>query len=154
VTQNGWVPFRVLVVEDFLPFAVCCARLWKEVPTWMSSAKWGDGLEAVQESGELRPDLILLDIGLPTLNGIEAARQIRKRSPESKIVFVSQESDPEIVQGALGLGAWGYVAKATAASDLLAAIESVRDGRQFVSDCLVSISMTQASEPPTAIKKP
>jgi len=61
-----------------------------------------DGLEAVQKAKELQPDLILLDIGLPSLNGIEVARQIRKLSPESKILFVSQEFSAELVQGAFG----------------------------------------------------
>jgi DNA-binding NarL/FixJ family response regulator len=65
-----------------------------------------DGWEAVQKAEELKPDLILLDIGLPTLNGIEAARQIRKLAPESRIVFLTQESSPDVVQEALSLGAW------------------------------------------------
>ena len=96
-----------------------------------------DGQEAVQKAEELKPDLILLDIGLPTLNGIEAARQIGKVAPESKIIFVTQESSPEAVQAALSLGAWGYVPKARAARDLLAAIEAVLEGRQFVSGGLI-----------------
>ena len=95
--------------------------------------KVSDGLEAVHNAEELKPDLILLDIGLPTLNGIEAARQIRELAPESKIIFVSQESSPDLVQEALNLGAWGYVAKTRVASDLLAAIEAVLKGRRVVS---------------------
>src|SRR5208282_5872656 len=73
-----------------------------------------DGPEAVQKAAELKPDLILLDIGLPTLNGIEAARQIRKLVPECKIIFLSQESSSEIMQETLSLGASGYVVKARA----------------------------------------
>lgn len=92
-----------------------------------------DGLEAVQKAEELRPDLILLDIGLPTLNGIEVARRIRKLSPESKIIFVSQESSADVVQAALALGAQGYVVKAQAATDLVAAVEAVLAGKTFVS---------------------
>lgn len=91
-----------------------------------------DGLEAVQKAVELRPDLILLDIGLPGLNGIEAARQIRKLVPESKIIFLTQESSPDVVQEAFKLGAWGYVVKASAASDLLAAVEAVISGKPFL----------------------
>jgi DNA-binding NarL/FixJ family response regulator len=68
-----------------------------------------DGLEAVQKAEELQPDLIVLDIGLPTLDGIEAARRIRKFSPESKIVFLSQESSADVVQEAFSLGTLGYV---------------------------------------------
>ena len=78
-----------------------------------------DGLEAVQKAEELQPDIIVLDIGLPSLNGIEVARQIRKLSPKSKILFVSQESSAEMVQGALGTGAQGYVVKSDARRELL-----------------------------------
>lgn len=92
-----------------------------------------DGLEAVQKAEELQPDLVVLDIGLPSLNGIEAARRIRKLSPESKILFVSQESSGDVVQEALALGALGYVVKTHAGSELLAAVEAVCQGRPFVS---------------------
>jgi DNA-binding NarL/FixJ family response regulator len=91
-----------------------------------------DGLEAVQKAVELKPDLILMDIGLPTLSGIEAARRIRKLVPECKIIFVSQESSAEVVQEALQLGASGYVVKAKAGSELLTAVETVISGKQFV----------------------
>ena len=94
-------------------------------------AEVADGLEAVQKAAELKPDLILLDIGLPTINGIEAARQIRKVSPESKIVFVSQESSPDVVDEARSTGACGYVVKAKAASQLLAVGEAVISGTRF-----------------------
>jgi len=88
-----------------------------------------DGFEAVQKAEELKPDLIVLDIGLPTLNGFEAARRIRKLAPESKILFLSQESSADVAQEALRLGALGYVVKARAGSELLAAVEEVREGR-------------------------
>ena len=91
-----------------------------------------DGLEAVQKAEELQPDLILLDIGLPSLNGIEVARQIRKLSPKSKILFVSQESSADVVQGALGTGAQGYVVKSDAGSELLEGVNAVLRGEQFV----------------------
>jgi DNA-binding NarL/FixJ family response regulator len=91
-----------------------------------------DGLEAVRKAVALKPDLVLLDIGLPTLNGIEAARQMRKLAPESKIIFVTQESSDDVVEEALSLGAWGYVVKSRAAIDLLAAVEAVILDQQFV----------------------
>jgi DNA-binding NarL/FixJ family response regulator len=105
-----------------------------------------DGLEAVQQAQELQPDLILLDIGLPTLNGIEAARRIRKLSPKSKILFVSQESSADVVQEALRLGASGYVIKVHAGSELLAAVEAVLEGRQFVSSGLSGYHFTATSD--------
>jgi DNA-binding NarL/FixJ family response regulator len=90
-------------------------------------------LVAVQKAEELNPDLILLDIGLPGLNGIEAGRQIRKLVPNAKIIFLTQESSDDVVQEALGLGAQGYVVKTRAGSDLLPAVEAVLEGKVYVS---------------------
>ncbi len=95
-----------------------------------------NGLDAVQMAEELRPALIVLDIGLPSLNGMEVARRIRKLSPQSTILFLSQESSADVVQEALSLGALGFVIKARAASDLLIAVEAVLHNRQFVSSNL------------------
>ena len=105
-----------------------------------------DGLEAVQKAEELQPDLILLDIGLPSLNGIEVARQIRKFSPKSKILFVSQESSAEMVQGALGTGAQGYVLKGDAGRELLEGVNAVLRGEQFVSGRFAGHDFTGASD--------
>ena len=95
-----------------------------------------DGPEAVLKAEELKPDLIVLDIGLPKLNGIEAARRIRQLSPSSKIVVLSQNNDLDVVRAAFGTGAQGYVYKADVRSDLLPAIEAVLRGKQFVSSSL------------------
>jgi len=101
---------------------------------------------AVHKAEELQPDLVVLDIGLPTLNGIEAARRIRKLSPESKILLISQESAADVVQEALALGALGYVVKAHAGSELLAALAAVLEGRQFVSRGLSGHSFAHATD--------
>ena len=94
-----------------------------------------DGLEAVQKAKALKPDLVLLDIGLPKLNGIEVARQIQSRAPRSKILFLSQESSPDVVREALKLGV-GFVVKTDAARELLSAVNAVTVGRQFLSSRL------------------
>jgi DNA-binding NarL/FixJ family response regulator len=126
-------PFvRVLVVEDFEPFRRFIHTTLQETELQVVGEAW-DGLEAVRKAEELQPALTLLDIGLPSLNGIEAARRIRKLAPESKILFLSLESSPDVVEEALSVGAMGYVVKAHAASELLAAVEAVCRGRQFVS---------------------
>ncbi len=91
-----------------------------------------DGLTAVLKAVELKPDLILLDIGLPTIDGIEAARRIGKLVPESKIIFFTDESSADVIQEALSLGAWGYVVKRRAGSELRAAVEAVISGKRFV----------------------
>jgi DNA-binding NarL/FixJ family response regulator len=130
---TGGPLMRVLVVEDFVPFRkLICSTLEKR-PGLEVICEASDGLEAVQKAQELRPDLILLDIGLPILSGIEAARQIRKLVPEAKIIFVSQESSADVVQEALSLGGSGYVVKTRAGSDLLAAVDAVQLEKHFVS---------------------
>jgi DNA-binding NarL/FixJ family response regulator len=131
-------PIRVLVVDDYEPVRrFVCSTLGKR-PAFQIVGEASDGVAAVRQAEELKPDLVLLDIGLPRLNGLQAAREIRKLSPDSKIIFVSQESSPDVVQEALSLGALGYVAKARAGSDLLAAVEAVLEGRRFVSNGLTT----------------
>ena len=133
---------RVLLVEDFEPFRRFVASTFQSKPELQIICEVSYGLEAVQKAQELQPDLVVLDIGLPTLNGIEAARRIRKLSPNSKILFLSQESSVDGVQEALSLGAHGYVVKARAANDLIAAVESVLQGNQFVTGGLLGHSLT------------
>jgi DNA-binding NarL/FixJ family response regulator len=125
--------YRVLVVDDYEPWRRFATRTLQKKQGLQVVSEASDGLEAVQKAAELQPDLILLDIGLPRLNGIEAARRIRKVSPDSKILFLSQESSSDLVQEALNMGALGYVVKTRAARELLAAVEAVCRGLQFVS---------------------
>jgi CheY-like chemotaxis protein len=123
---------RVLVVEDSEVFRkFICSTLGKR-PELQIVGEISDGLEAVRKGEELQPDLVLLDIGLPTLGGIEAARRIRELSPESLILFVSQNTSVHVVQGALAEGAKGYVVKTDARRELLTAVDAVLRGEQFV----------------------
>jgi DNA-binding NarL/FixJ family response regulator len=124
---------RVLVVEDFAAFRQFTCEALASIRDVEIVGEVSDGLEAIQKAVELRPDLILLDIGLPTLNGIEVARQVRKLVPESKIIFLSQESSADIVQEALNLGAVGYIVKARTNRELLPAVGAVLAGKTFVS---------------------
>jgi DNA-binding NarL/FixJ family response regulator len=141
---------RVLVVEDFAPFRQFIRSTLAQRPGLQVVCEVSDGLEAVQKAEELKPELILLDLGLPTLNGFEAARHIRKLAPESKIIFVTQEFSLDVVQAGLNLGARGYVVKTRAANDLLPAVEAVLEGRHFVSDELSGHNFTDASTRPPA----
>jgi len=104
-------------------------------PEWQVIAEAADGPEAIQKAEELKPDLIVLDIGLPTLNGIEAARQIRQLSPSSKVLFLSQNNDLDVVRAALGT-AQGYVYKTDFRRDFLPAIQAVLRGQQFLSSSI------------------
>jgi DNA-binding NarL/FixJ family response regulator len=119
--------------------------LFQARPQWQVIAEAADGPEAVQKAEELKPDLIVLDIGLPKLNGIEAARRIRRVSPSTKIVFLSQNNDPDVVRVALSTGALGYVQKTDVRSDLLPTIEAVLQGRQFVSSSIKGYRFTNSS---------
>jgi len=124
---------RVLVVDDFEPFRqFTCSKLQKN-PDLQVVGEASNGLEAVQKSSEILPDLIVLDVGLPLLNGIEAARQIRRVSPKTKILFLSQESSIDVVQEALNLG-HGYIVKAYAGKELLTAVAEVRQGYRFLGE--------------------
>jgi DNA-binding NarL/FixJ family response regulator len=112
-----------------------------------------DGLEAVQIALELTPDLVLLDIGLPYLNGIEVAHRLCKTVPDAKVIFLSQETDEEVVRAALSNGAKGYVVKIDAESELLPAMEAVLRGETFVSS-RVSDSPLARQQKPTLFSPP
>ena len=145
LSENTLSSISILVVDDYKDWRNQVRLLLQERPEWQIICEASDGLEAVQKAEELKPDLILLDIGLPKLNGIEAARQIRKVSQESKILFLSADNSPDAVQAALGTGASGFVHKARAPSELLPAIDTVLRGEQFVSN---------TSKPTTSAKPP
>jgi DNA-binding NarL/FixJ family response regulator len=121
---------RVLVVEDSVAFRHVVCSILRERRDLEIISQVSDGLEAVQNAEELQPDLILLDIGLPTLNGIEAALRIRRVSPMSRIIFVSQESSADVIEGALSVGAMGYVIKTHAKRELLNAVRTVLEANK------------------------
>ena len=125
---------RILVVDDVVLFRQFVVELLEKRPELQVVGEASDGLEAIQKAIELRPDLILLDIGLPSLNGIEVARQMRSLVPESKIIFLTKESSAHVVEEALSLGARGYVTKIRAQVDLFAAVEAALLGMTFVSN--------------------
>jgi DNA-binding NarL/FixJ family response regulator len=129
---------RILICDDHEGWRRQVRSLLQARPEWQVIAEAVDGPEVIQKAEELKPDLIVLDIGLPSLNGIEAARRIRKVSPESKILFLSQESSADVAQEGLCLGALGYVVKTHAGSELLIAVEALLRGKQFLSSGLGS----------------
>jgi len=135
----------VLVVEDFEPFRHFICSTLGERPELQIVGEASDGLQAVQKAEELQPDLILLDIGLPTLSGIEAACRISRVAPAAKVLFVSQNHDADVVTAALSNGAKGYVRKENAKKDLLPAVEAVLRGDRFVSRGLHTEESPQAN---------
>ena len=121
------------MVDDFEPFRRFVCSLLSKAAGWRVIGEVSDGLEAVQKAKELQPELILLDLGLPNLSGLEAANRIHRVAPSSKIVFVTQENSFDVVRAALSNGAMGYVLKSDAGSELLEALETVLRGGQFIS---------------------
>lgn len=133
-------PARVLVVDDFIPWQTFVDRYFGAHPSVRVVGFAADGLEAVRKAEELLPDLVLLDVGLPKADGIETARQIRARVPESAILFFSDSSDPDVVAAALNAGGSGYVLKTAASKDLIAGTKAVLNGEAFLSRELASNS--------------
>lgn len=136
-------PIRVLVVEDFEPFRAFTTSALAQHPDLRIIGEYSDGLEAVSRAAVLQPDLILLDVGLPSLNGIAAAQRIREHSSQSKILFVSGDYSPDIVERALSTGAAGYVVKSDAGRELLLAVAAVLQGRRYLSSSLSAFSLNQ-----------
>jgi|SRR5580704_1803940 DNA-binding NarL/FixJ family response regulator len=131
--ESGTASVRILLVDDSEPFRSLTASILTKYPGSQIVGVALDGQEAVQKAQDLKPDLVVLDIGLPKLNGIEAARQIRLVSPNSKILFFTGNDYPQIVREALEAGTGGYVIKVDGAGELLAAVEAVLLGKQYVS---------------------
>lgn len=132
---------RVLVVDDF--------EQWRRIVRTALQVKLGlqafeeaaDGLEALQKAQALQPDLIVLDIGLPTLNGIEVARHMRRISSKSKIVFLTENRSCDVAEAALREGASGYVVKSAFASEMIPAVEAVLEGKPFLSPKLTALTI-------------
>ena len=129
---------QILVVDDHRVVRRAICLLLSSDPILNVVCETTDGEQAVQKAEELQPDLVLLDISLPGISGIETARRVRRVSPKSQIIFLSQHDSLQMVKDALNTGGRGYVAKSDAGSELLNAIRAVRAGQQFVSTRIAS----------------
>jgi DNA-binding NarL/FixJ family response regulator len=146
---------RILVVDDFADWRRFVRTKLQEYPGLRIVAEASDGQEAVEKAHELQPDLIVLDISLPTMNGIEVARQIGLHMPNAKILFFSETRSWDVVEEALRIGV-GYVIKADATAELLPAVEAVLEGRRFLSSTFAvrthNESDSQSSEKHKTVK--
>lgn len=140
-----YMTVRVLLADDYKNWRDYVRSLLQTQPDWQVVCEVSDGLEAVQKAEELRPDLIVLDVGLPNLNGIEAARRIKQLSPDSRIVFLSTDNSLEVVRVAMSTGAQAFVYKARAQSDLLDAINAALRGKQLVSNMVKGYRFTDTA---------
>lgn len=124
---------RVLIVDDHVVMAEGLRHLIEAQPDLVVVACVADGREALRKVVDLRPDVVLMDIAMPELNGIEATRLIGQRAPETQVVILSMHSNQEYVLRALQAGARGYLLKKNAADEVLMAIRAVHSGRRFLS---------------------
>jgi DNA-binding NarL/FixJ family response regulator len=116
---------QILVVDDCQQWRETLRSMLEAIPGYQVVAEAGDAVEAIQKAAQLHPEIVLLDIGMPVLNGIEAASRIRRASPNTKIVFVTQEDDRDIRTAALATGAEGYLLKSKVAFDLIPAVDAL-----------------------------
>ena len=124
---------RVLVIDDYEPWRRHVRTVLEKTPHWQIVGEAADGFAAVQAADHLRPDLILIDVGMPLLNGIQAAQRIIASNPAARILFVTEQQSGCIAEAALQTGACGYIFKSDAARELLPAMDAVVAGRRFLS---------------------
>jgi len=132
---------RILLVDDFALFRSYVRRILEKHLEWQVIGEVGDGDTALRMATELRPDLILLDIGLPRVNGIEVAQQLASSIPSCRIVFVTSNCALDVVQKAFDLGAMAYAVKWNGDRDLLLSVAAAIEGKRFISERISGLRM-------------
>ncbi len=132
---------RIFLGDDHTLVRQGIRRILEGRPDWTVVAEAGDGREAVRQTIELEPDVAVLDIGMPLLNGIEATRQIKRKAPGVKVLILSMHSDEAYVTKALKAGAAGYLLKDSADTDLIRAVGDVAAGRSFLSPVVARVML-------------
>ena len=130
---------RILVVDDFKQWRDFVRVCFEKRPDVHILGFASDGLEAIQKARDLQPDVILMDISLPELNGIQAAARIRQLVPKTKILFLTGQADPETVRDAFRVGGDGYILKWDASEELIVGMETVLLGKRFTSRSIAEI---------------
>jgi DNA-binding NarL/FixJ family response regulator len=141
------VPVRILVADDHHVVRTGLRSLLESRNGWQVCAEASNGREAVEKTGELKPDVAVLDIGMPLLNGVEATRQIRKLSPQTEILILTMHDSELLVQEVLEAGARGYILKDDADRNLIAAVDSLRRHKPFFSSRVSRIGSKAVLEP-------
>jgi DNA-binding NarL/FixJ family response regulator len=142
--------YRVLVVDDYEPWRRHLTSTLQKSRRWQIVGEVADGLQAVQQAQTVRPDLILLDVGLPGLDGIQAAQRILALDPGSRILFLSEHRSWDVAKAALETGARGYLVKSDAAAGLLSAMDAIVEGRRFISPALAAHAALETKQERTS----
>ena len=132
---------RILVGDDHTLVRQGLRKILEEQPDWQVIAEAGDGRQAVKETLAIQPDVAILDIGMPLLNGIEATRQIVRRLPNIGVLMLSMHADEAYITQALQAGARGYLLKDSADTDLIRAVAAVAAGKSFFSPAVASVML-------------
>ncbi len=131
--------FRILIADDHEVVRRGIRALLEHRPGWEVCGEAGDGREAIEKTRELKPDLVLLDIGMPNLNGIDAARQILTNAPATHILVLTMHYSQQVVREILAAGARGFLLKSDAGRDLVTAVEAVQNQRTFFTSQVTEI---------------
>jgi DNA-binding NarL/FixJ family response regulator len=140
------MPVRILVADDHQVVRTGLRALLESKTGWNVCAEASNGREAVEKAGQLKPDVAVLDIGMPLLNGVEATRQIRKLSPLTEILILTMHDSEQLVREVLGAGAHGYILKDDADRNLIAAVDALRRHKPYLSS-RVSEAVSNAANP-------
>ncbi len=141
---------KVLIADDHQLFREGLVNLISSAPDIDVIAEAKDGKEATEQARKMKPDVVLIDIGMPQMNGIEATRIIKKENPKMKVIAVSMHSDRQFVKGVLEAGADGYLLKNCTYRQLIDAIQSVISGKKYLSDDITEMVIQGYLEPDEA----
>lgn len=132
---------RLLIGDDHTLFRHGLRKILEEQPDWEVVAEADNGRTAVRKAATLEPDIVILDIGMPVLNGIDATRQITRKMPKVRVLIVSMHADEAYVVRALNAGASGYLLKDSAGKDLIRAVTAVSEGTSFFSPAISQLML-------------
>lgn len=144
------MPVRILVADDHHVVRTGLRALLESQSGWQVCAEAANGREAVEKAGKLKPDVAILDIAMPLLNGVEATRQIRKLSPKTEILILTMLDSELLVQEVLDAGALGYILKDDADRNLIAAVDALRHHQTFLSSRVANPGSKAALQPGSA----
>jgi DNA-binding NarL/FixJ family response regulator len=132
-------PVRIMVADDHEVVRRGLRALLEAQPNWQVCAEAADGRDVVKKAGELKPDVIVLDIAMPNLNGLEATRQLVKSDPEARVLILTLDDSEQLIRDVLSAGARGFLLKSDAARDLVSAVDALRQEKTYFTSKVASM---------------